>query len=111
MRTLISTLPNLVAEVSAALTTESRAALVQQLSSACIERCTYDETVDAGYIYLVRPAPSPHFAKLAAPVAETIAFFGEHGFNVDVDHDGNLFGIELLSRSDVIARLRENNAL
>jgi uncharacterized protein YuzE len=65
--------------------------------------------VDAGYIYLVRPAPSPHFAKLAAPVAETIPFL-EVGFNIDVDHDGHIVGIESLNRSDFVEKLREANA-
>ncbi len=110
MRTLESVAPGFVTEVGAALTAEGRAALVPQLASSIVDRCTYDETADAGYIYFVRPSPSPHFANLAAPVAETIPFLGD-GFNVDVDHDGNLFGIELLSRSDVIQRLREANAL
>ncbi len=111
MRTLALTVPDLVSEIEAALTAEGHAALVPQLASASIDCCNYDEDTDAGYIYLVRPAPSAHFASLAAPVAETIAFFGEHGFNVDVDHDGYLFGIELLGRPDVIAKLKENNAL
>ena len=111
MQTLALTVPGLVAEVKAALTAEGRTALVPQLASANIESCTYDEEADAGYIYLARPTPSPHFANLAAPVAETIAFFGEHGFFVDVDHDGHLFGIELLSRPDVITKLKESNAL
>src|SRR5215831_15209716 len=35
----------------------------------------------------------------------------ELGFNVDVDHDGHLFGIELPSRSDFLAELRRANAL
>ena len=111
MQTLALTVPDLVSEVGAALTAGGHAALVPQLASASIECYTYDEEADAGYIYLVRPAPSQNFANLATPVAETIAFFGENGFTVDVDHDGHLFGIELLSRPDVIAKLKESNAL
>jgi uncharacterized protein YuzE len=111
MRTLASTVPGLVAELGAALTADGHLPLLSQLTSARIDRCTYDEEADAGYIYLLRPAPSPHFANLAAPVAETIAFFQTHGFNIDVDHDGNLYGIELLGRPDIIVKLRDNNAL
>ena len=70
-----------------------------------------NRSIDAGYIYLVRLPPSTHFAKLAAPVAETVTMYVERGVNVDVDHDGRLYGIELLGRSDAIARLREANAL
>jgi uncharacterized protein YuzE len=110
MSTLQSVVPELVAEVGAALTREGRGDLAPQVQSGVIERCTYDPSVEAGYIYLVRPRPSPHFAKFAAPVHETIPFL-EAGFNVDVDHDGHLYGIELLNRSDFFAKLREANAL
>jgi len=110
MSRLASIVPELVAEVGAALVAEGRGGLTPQLELGIIERCTYDSSSDAGYIYLTRPRPSPHFAKLAAPVAETIPFL-EAGFNVDVDHDGHIFGIELLSRSDFFAKLREADAL
>jgi uncharacterized protein YuzE len=111
MSSLASVAPEFAAEVSSALVAEKRDDLVSQVAAAIIERCTYDASANAGYIYLVRPAPSLHFAKLAAPVAETIPFFGESGFNIDVDHDGHVFGIELLSRDDVFAKLRKANAL
>jgi uncharacterized protein YuzE len=110
MPTFESVVPNFAAEVGAALAAEGRSALVPQLASAIIDRCTYDETVEAGYVYFVRPPPSPHFTNLAAPVAETIPFLPD-GFNIDVDHDGNIFGIEFLSRPDVINNLRKANAL
>jgi len=110
MSTLASAFPELVAEVGAALAAEGRGDLVPQLEAGVIDRCTYDPSADAGYIYLVRPRPSPHFEKLAAPVLETIPFLAV-GFNVDIDHDGHLFGIELLSRKDFFAKLRRVNAL
>jgi uncharacterized protein YuzE len=110
MRTLASIAPHLIAEVSSALISEGRGELVLQLESGIIERCTYDESVDAGFVYFVRPAPSPHFAKLAAPVAETISFLSV-GFNIDVDHDGHIFGIEFLDRTDFFAALRSENVL
>jgi len=102
--------PELVAEIGSALAAEGRKDLVPQLQEGVIERCTYDSDADAGYIYLNRPRPSPHFEKLAAPIAETISFM-DAGFNVDVDHDGHVFGVELLSRDDVFAKLRGANAL
>ena len=110
MSALATVVPELVAEVGAALSSRGRGDLVRQLEAGTIERCTYDPSVDAGYIYLVRPRPSQHFEKLAAPVAETITFM-DVGFNIDVDHDGHLFGIELLSRSDFVTKLREADAL
>ena len=103
--------PELAAEVVAALAAKGRTNLAKQLASAKIKHCTYDESADAGYIYLVCPAPSAHFAKLAAPVAETIPFDMESGINVDVDHDGYIYGIEFLSRPDVLAKLKDADAL
>lgn len=110
MRTLASVAPSLVSEVGSSLISEGRGELIPQLESGIIERCTYDESADAGFIYFVRPAPSLHFAKLAAPVAETIPFLSA-GFNVDVDHDGHIFGIEFLDRPDFLATLRSANVL
>lgn len=110
MHTLADVAPEFAMQVEAALSSSERVDLVPQLASSRIERCTHDPSADAAYIYLLRPAPSCHFASLAAPVAETIAFMHE-GFNVDVDHDNHLFGIELLGRADVITKLKEARAL
>ena len=121
MRKLADVLPDLVAEISAALFCHGRGDLARQLEAGIIERCTYhpslDEGPDLGYIYLVRPRPRLHIEKLSAPVAETIPLYeldedkGVVGFNVDVDYEGRLFGIELMSRSDVFAKLKDANAL
>jgi len=110
MNTLGSVTPELVSEISRALLSSSRPDLASQLDSATIERCTYDPAAEAGYIYLVRPKVSWYFATLATPVAETIPFM-ESGFNIDVDHDGQLFGIEFLNREDFLTQLRKANAL
>jgi uncharacterized protein YuzE len=111
MPTLLSILPHLVAEVEAALAAEGRAELVTQLASAIILQCSFDQEADAGYIELNRYSPSLHFAKLATPVAETLSFFENHGINIDIDHDGQLFGIELIGRPDIIPKLKEKNML
>lgn len=108
MSTLASIASSLVAEVGSGLISKGRDELVPQLKSGIIERCTYDEMVNAGYIYFVRPAPSLHFAKLAAPVAETISFLAA-GFNIDIDHDGYIFGIEFIGRDDFFAELSDAN--
>lgn len=104
-------LPALLVEVRAALTSQGRTDLAAQLETGIIERWTYDPSADAGYIYLVRPRPSWYFEKLSHPVAQTIPFDLESGINVDVDHDGHLFGIEFLGRPDVVGKLREADAL
>ena len=111
MPTLVSVVPDFAAEVATALRAAGRDDLASQVQSAEIDRCTYEQPIDAGYVYLLRPAPSAHFAKLAAPVAETISFYAERGLVIDVDHDGHLHGIELLNRSDVITQLQDAHAL
>lgn len=111
MRALAAVAPEFVAEVAAALRSAGRADLVPQLESGIVERWTYDPDADAGNIYLVRPRPSWFFEKLSHPVAETISFDEDNGIYVDVDHDGNLFGIEYTGRPDVLAQLRRADAL
>jgi uncharacterized protein YuzE len=103
--------PEFVAEVAGALSSVGRADLVPQLESGVIERCTYDPASDAGNIYLLRPQPSWYYEKLSHPVVETISFDPDNGFYVDVDHDGHIFGIEYLGRSDVVAELRRAKVL
>ena len=111
MTQLAAIAPELLAELGTALKAAGRTELAKQLESAEIRQCNYDESVEAGYIYLVRPRPSWYYEKLAAPVKETVALDMESGLNVDVDHDGNLFGIEFLNRPDIVARLRNGAAL
>ena len=111
MTQLIAIAPALVSELAKALTAEGRTDIAQQLESAEIRRCNYDESVEAGYIYLVRPRPSWYYEKLSAPVKETIGCDMESGLNVDVDHDGNVFGIEFFGRPDIVAKLRDGGAL
>jgi uncharacterized protein YuzE len=110
-RTLASIAPELMGELLASLAEQGRTDLAQQLASAEIRQCNFDESVDAGYIYLVRPRPSRHYEKLSAPVKETISCDLQGGLNIDVDHDGNVFGIEFLGRPDVVARLQAGGAL
>lgn len=98
--------PTVFIEVRDALLAESRAEIAEKLSVARIERCTFAEEDDIGYVYFLRRPTSLHFANLAAPVAETIAFFNDLGINLDIDHDGDLFGLEFLARPDLVASLR-----
>lgn len=110
MTPLASAAPTLVSEVRSALAAAGYESEASQVASGNIERCTYDNDVEAGYVYLVRPEPSPHFAKHAAPVGKTVPFLGV-GFNIDIDHDGNVFGIEFLDRPDFVRELRDARLL
>jgi hypothetical protein len=85
------------------------ASLAIQVASCVIERCTYDPSVNCGYIYVVRPR-SAHYPTIGAPHSGTVAFL-HIGFNIDVDVEGQLTGVELLDRSDIFLLLREARAL
>lgn len=98
-------------EVRDALLTKGRAEIAEKLSVARIERCTFAQEDGIGYVYFVRRPTSLHFANLTAPVAETIAFFSDLGINLDIDHDGDLFGLEFLNRPDLVASLRGAHGL
>jgi uncharacterized protein YuzE len=110
MKTLLSAVPELVAELSALLEEQGRTDVSSQLDSAVLDCCSYDADADAGYIRLLVSPPSLHFASLSSPVAETVSFYMERGLNLDITHDGDLFGIEFLGRNDVLARLKDAHA-
>jgi uncharacterized protein YuzE len=111
MSVLRDVTPDFLSEVVEALRSDGREEFCFKMATAQVERCTYDESVDAGYIYFARPFPSLPFMKNASLVAETIPFAAPHWFNVDIDHAGNIFGIELLGRPDVVGALRRTGAL
>ena len=101
---LIEALPELAHAAAAALRSEGYVTAAAQLSSAVIERCTYDPKAKAGYVYLRQS--DPIYAG-ETPAAETVAFAAPHWFNVDLRASGSLFGIELLSPTpSFVARRR-----
>jgi hypothetical protein len=111
MATLRSIAPKLSAELEAALVEKGHPEAAEQLRGAAVERCTGSEDDDLGYVYFVRPAPSLHLAKLSAPVAQTMSLYSSHGLNIDIDHDGCLFGIEFIGRPDITDMLRAASVL
>ncbi len=117
MQTLAAIAPDLVAEICDALVSDVGtmqtaglgASLVTQITSSVIERCTYDASVNCGYIYVVRPRSANHPTR-GAPHSGTIAFL-HLGFNIDIDVEDQITGIELLDRSDIFQKLREAQAV
>ncbi|WP_396270286.1 hypothetical protein [Ideonella sp.] len=104
MTALNSLSPELVDQLSKAMQQIGRHSLAQQLRRSTVARCTFSGR-DLGYLYLVRESFNPQHAD-RAPVRETISFLKEHGLNVDLDYDGQLFGIEYLDRPDLSRILR-----
>ena len=111
MKTLAAVLPNLVSELKALLEGAGRAEIAALVAGAVVERYTYDGEVEAGYIRLAVPVRSLPFVNLTTDVAETISFYDERGLNVDITHNGDLFGVEFLGRTDIAARLKKAHAL
>lgn len=104
--------PEFAAEVVAALRGVGRPSLASQLIVAEIAQTTYDAGASAGYVYLCAPAAVvAGVHREATPVAETLPFAAPHWFNVDVDHEGYAFGVELLGRPDVIEKIRSAAAV
>jgi hypothetical protein len=110
MTRLALIVPGFASELVSALNGANRPLLAEHIELAEIGRYTYDARDDLGYIYLICPPPSLHFAKLAVPIAEAITLYSERGVNVDVDHDGYVFGIELIGRREVMSVLAAQNA-
>ncbi len=109
--TLQDVIPQALGELCDALVSRGRADDALKLRAAVIARSSFDEENEIGYVYFVRREPSPHFANLSTPVAETLSFFVKHDLNLDVDHDGDPFGLEFMGRPDIVAGLRSANEL
>lgn len=112
MKSIAEALPAFAAEIRAALGAEGRDSLAAQLVQAPIRGVTYDESVDAGYIYLEPPVQAlPAIHREGAAVRETLPFADPYWFNVDVDHEGYAFGVELLGRKDIVFSLRDDTVV
>ena len=108
MKTLTEAVPEFALEVAGALSQVGEERVSALVSKSAIERCTFDSSVEATYVYLSQVvASSPG----RPPVARTIAFASPHWFNVDITHEGGIFGIEILGRADVVHMLRGARAL
>jgi uncharacterized protein YuzE len=59
-------------------------------------KITYDESVDAAYLYLTEGSQFR--------VSSTVAILDPHSINLDFDDDGKLIGIEFLGASSVLPK-------
>lgn len=96
-------LPFLVLDLEAALAHLGRGRVAVQLRDVVVERWTYDEHADAGYVYLRSPK-----APAGAPSAgETVSVFDELGINLDTDRQGHLVGMEIQGAHAIVAQLEQ----
>lgn len=99
MSSLIDAFPLLVRELSRALRDGGRASLAEQVERAVIDRVTFDESVNAGYIY-VRPARDLNVVEaniVSVRHGETIEVETQYWTNIDTDNFDRLAGIEVLA--------------
>jgi uncharacterized protein YuzE len=103
METLAQAFPDLCSSLADALAGAGRADLATQLQAAQIAEVTFDNSADAGYIY-VHPVGTTH--------GETIALESMLSVVVDTNSAGQLQGVELLSPSSSLkAELRRRAAV
>ena len=107
MRNLSLLLPDLAQTVAGALRAEGYELQAAQLPVKAIDHWTYDQTVDAGYIYFVQDLP---VLAGETPSAKTVPFMNDEWFNVDLRASGELFGLELLSHESVFTTLRDDSS-
>ena len=108
MSTLAIASPILASQLQEALSSEGKAELADKILSLKIQKCTFSDEADVGYVYFERPPyPIPEIHKEAAVVAETVSYGSPFDFNIDFDHENNVFGIEYICREDVGDELRD----
>ena len=110
MKNLSKIAPVFVSEVCESLSKAGHKELEDKIRNVVIEQYTYDIDSDAGYIYM-HIEMSPIVAAVhneTAVVKETISL---GSVNIDIDHEGNIFGIELLGRPEVIREIESANTL
>ena len=90
-------------EAASVLRTIGETAVAEQVARAVITGFTCEIEDDPAYIYCHRPGAHP------AKFGRMISLYEHHGFNVDIDLNGLVMGIELLGRPELAGTLRQLN--
>ena len=108
MAKLATACPILASQVEEALAAVDEVELAQRILALEIINCTFGDDHDVGYIYFKRPPyPVPSVHKQAAEIADTLGYGSEQDFYIDIDHEGNVYGIEYIFRRDISDLLRK----
>jgi hypothetical protein len=109
MSSLIESFPLLAAKLSQQLRSVGRAPLADQIDRAVITSVTFDETVNAGYIYL-QPSRDLNFVEaniIRVRYGSMIEVETPYWTNIDIDNFERLMGIEILTPGDLKDDLRK----
>jgi hypothetical protein len=104
---LVEALPEFSAELQACLSSVGREDIGCQVPEVELERYTYDDSIDAAYVYVQSPRilNAVEVNIIGLKHGETIPVEHRYSVNVDTDNFGRLRGIELLNGGDVVAKL------
>ena len=108
MSSLTETFPALARALSQRLRAAGRTALAEQVAGAVIDRVTFDDAANAGYIY-VRPSREANVVDVnivGIRHGETIEVETQYWTNIDTDNLGRLVGIEILAPRELNDELR-----
>jgi hypothetical protein len=110
MSLLNKSFPSLAAELSQQLRIIGRASLADQTDEAVIDRVSFDEAANAGYIY-VRASLDLNIVEskiVGARHGDTIEVETQYWTNVDTDNFDRLVGIEVLAPGDIKEELKKH---
>lgn len=109
MSSLIESFPSLAADLSRKLRLRGRASLADQIDAATIASVTFDDSVNAGYIY-VQPSRELNVVEtniMGVRHGETLEVETPYWTYIDADNFGRLVGIEVLAPGDIKDQLRK----
>src|SRR5689334_11726341 len=109
MRSFLETFPALARELSQKLREQGQASLAEEIDQAVVDRVTFDQEANAGYIYM---KPSRALNVIDANIVgvrhgQTIEVATQYWTNIDVDNFDRLMGVEVLAPGDLKNDLQE----
>src|SRR5436305_4530456 len=103
MPSFLETFPVLARQLSQKLCEQGHTALAEEIDQAIVDRVTFDEQANAGYIYI---KPSRAVNAVDANIVgvrrgQTIAVDTQYWTNIDVDNFDRLMGVDALAPGGV----------
>ncbi|HET9268568.1 MAG TPA: hypothetical protein VFO31_10405 [Vicinamibacterales bacterium] len=105
---LVDVFPALANQLAQSLRAEGLDSLAEQVNAAVVQRVTFDESVNAGYIHVV-PARALNVVEaniIGVRHGRAIDVETEYGAVIDIDNFERLSGIEILAPGVLAAELK-----